>query len=246
MKSGVQKSALKHRTLSAAILDQLRQDILDGTHPAGTQLRQDALAETYGVSRIPVREALFQLEAEGLVRMVPQKGAIVSDLSAEEIDDVFELRRIMEPRLLTRSAPLFGPEDFARLDAIHARFTTATRAHDVSQWGILNADFHMALYAKAPLPRTLAIVATLLQTSDRYTRLQLSTTEAMGRAESEHAELIALCRQGAVEAATAFLDRHIATVHDDLMRVLAQRAARLAGKETEKPAKSLASTRVLR
>ncbi|QRG08549.1 GntR family transcriptional regulator [Xanthobacter dioxanivorans] len=226
MKSGVAKSGLKHRTLSAAILDQLRQAILDGSHPAGTQLRQDALAELYGVSRIPVREALFQLEAEGLVRMVPQKGAIVSGLSVEEIDDVFELRRIMEPRLLARSAPLFDAEDLARLDAIHAQFTAAVRTLDVSQWGILNADFHMALYARALLPRTRQIVAALLQTSDRYTRLQLSTTEAMGRAESEHARLIAMCRAGEVEDACRFLDAHIATVHADLLRVIENRVAR--------------------
>lgn len=229
MKSGVQKTGLKHRTLAAAILDQLRQSILDGTHPGGTQLRQDALAEAYGVSRIPVREALFQLEAEGLVRMVPQKGAIVSDLSVAEIDDVFELRRIMEPRLLRRSAPLFMDEDFARLDEVHARFKAATDAQDVSQWGILNADFHMALYERAILPRTRQIVASLLQTSDRYTRLQLSTTEAMDRAQSEHAELIALCRAGAVEAACTFLDRHIATVHVDLLRVIEQRTGRALG-----------------
>ncbi|MFS8035432.1 GntR family transcriptional regulator [Xanthobacter sp. AM11] len=223
------KPGLKHRTLSAAILDQLRQAILDGTHPAGTQLRQDALADSYGVSRIPVREALFQLEAEGLVRMVPQKGAIVSDLSVDEINDVFELRRIMEPRLLARAAPLFEAADFARLDAIHARFTAATGAHDVSQWGILNADFHMALYERTCLPRTRQIVATLLQTSDRYTRLQLSTTEAMGRAETEHAELIALCRAGKVEAACRFLDAHIGTVHADLIRVIEHRVGRAGG-----------------
>lgn len=220
------QKGLKHRTLSAAILDQLRQSILDGTHPAGTQLRQDALADAYGVSRIPVREALFQLEAEGLVRMVPQKGAIVSDLSVEEINDVFELRRIMEPRLLERAIPLFTDADFTRLDAIHARFTAATKAHDVSQWGILNADFHMALYDRAALPRTRQIVAALLQTSDRYTRLQLSTTEAMDRAKSEHAQLIALCRAGAVAEATSFLDGHIGKVHADLLRVIEQRTAR--------------------
>ena len=237
MKSGVQKPGLKHRTLSAAILEQLRQAILDGTHPAGTQLRQDALADAYGVSRIPVREALFQLEAEGLVRMVPQKGAIVSDLSVAEIDDVFELRRILEPRLLLRSAPLFGDEDFARLDALHARFKAATDARDVSQWGILNADFHMALYERALLPRTRQIVASLLQTSDRYTRLQLSTTEAMDRAQSEHAELIALCRSGAVEAACAALDCHIATVHTDLLRVIGQRTGRALGPDKGEAAK---------
>jgi len=214
------KTSLKHRTLSAAILDQLRQAILDGTHPAGTQLRQDALAEAYGTSRIPVREALFQLEAEGLVRMVPQKGAVVSELSVEEINDVFELRRLMEPRLMAQSLPLFGGEDFARLDAIHARFIAATIAHDVSSWGVLNADFHMALYARAPLPRTRQIVSSLLQTSDRYTRLQLSSPAAMARAKSEHAELIALYRAGDVAGACALLDAHIGTVHGDLLKVI--------------------------
>ena len=82
---------LGHRTLSAAIVEQLRRDILDGTYAAGEQLRQDALAASFQVSRIPVREALFQLEAEGLLRIEPHKGAIVSAFSLEEIDDVFDL-----------------------------------------------------------------------------------------------------------------------------------------------------------
>ena len=180
--------------LSAAIVDQLRQSILDGTYPAGSQLRQDALGEAYGVSRIPVREALFQLEAEGLVRIVPQKGAIVSELSLDEINDVFDLRGIMEPRLLAQSAPHFTAQDFAGLDDIQKHFEKAIKAGNVSEWGQLNADFHMALYAHARRPRTKAIVVALLQTSDRYTRLQLSNTKAMGTAEKEHAHLIALCR----------------------------------------------------
>jgi DNA-binding GntR family transcriptional regulator len=80
------KPRLGHRTLSAAIVEQLRRDILDGTYAAGDQLRQDALAASFEVSRIPVREALFQLEAEGLVLIEPHKGAIVSAFSLEEID----------------------------------------------------------------------------------------------------------------------------------------------------------------
>jgi len=78
------KARFEHRTLSAAIAEHLRQEILDGQHAAGTQLRQDALAERFQVSRIPVREALFQLEAEGLLRMEPHRGAIVSSFSVEE------------------------------------------------------------------------------------------------------------------------------------------------------------------
>ncbi len=213
---------LKHRTLSAAIVDKLRQAILDGTHLAGTQLRQDALADTYGVSRIPVREALFQLEAEGFVRIVPHKGAIVSELSLDEVNDVFDLRALLEPRMLAESAPRFEEVDFAALDAIQARFEKAIAAGDVGQWGVINAEFHMALYTKARQPRTQSIVAALLQTSDRYTRVQLSNTTAMGIAEQEHAELVRLCRAGRFAEAGAFLVRHIETVRSDLVRVLAR------------------------
>ena len=220
-------SALKHRTLSAAIVDQLRQSILDGTHKAGAQLRQDALGEAYGVSRIPVREALFQLEAEGLVRIVPQKGAIVAELSLDEIEinDVFDLRCILEPRMLAQSAPRFAAEDFARLDGIQTRFEGAIAARDVSEWGQLNADFHMALYVRAEQPRTQSIVASLLQTSDRYTRVQLSTTASMGRAETEHAELIELCRAGQIDNACRFLVKHIEAVRADLLRVVERKGA---------------------
>jgi DNA-binding GntR family transcriptional regulator len=213
-------AVLKHRTLSAAIVDQLRQAILKGAHPAGSQLRQDTLAETYGVSRIPVREALFQLESEGLVRIVPHKGAIVAELSLNEVNDVFDLRAMLEPRLLAQSAPHFEEADFHELEAVHARFVAAIADNDVTQWGQLNADFHMMLYARAPLPRTHAIVNSLLQISDRYTRMQLSTTEYMGRAEREHGELIALCRSKKASEAGALLARHIETGRTDLLRVL--------------------------
>jgi DNA-binding GntR family transcriptional regulator len=213
-------TSLKHRTLSAAIIERLRQSILDGTHPAGTQLRQDALAEIYSVSRIPVREALFQLEAEGLVRMVPHKGAIVSELSLDEINDVFDLRAMLEPRLLAASVPRFTDADFAALEAIEADFEQAIALHDVSRWGVLNADLHMALYARAPQPRTLSIVAGLLQTSDRYTRVQLLRAAAMERAKLEHTALIRLCRDGSLEEACAYLKAHIDAVRVDLLAVL--------------------------
>ncbi|MBC7585641.1 MAG: GntR family transcriptional regulator [Tardiphaga sp.] len=220
-------SALKHRTLSAAIVDQLRQSILDGTHKAGAQLRQDALGEAYGVSRIPVREALFQLEAEGLVRIVPQKGAIVAELSLGEIEinDVFDLRCLLEPRMLAQSAPRFEAEDFTRLDDIQAGFERAIAVRNVSDGGQLNADFHMALYVRAEQLRTQSIVASLLQTSDRYTRVQLSTTASMGTAETEHAELIELCRAGKVTDACRLLERHIEAVRRDLLRVVGRKGA---------------------
>ena len=208
--------ALQTRTLSAAIADRLRQDILGGTHASGTQLRQDALAASYGVSRIPVREALFQLEAEGLVDMVPHRGAVVTSLSPDEVRDVLDLRRLLEVRLLGGSIPQLNTADFAEIDGIHAAFGEAITRQDRSRWGALNAALHLAMYRRAPMPRTLAVVQGLLQTSERYTRLQLTTEAAWQRATREHGQLIALCRSRDVAAACALLEAHISAVRADL------------------------------
>lgn len=216
-------SPLKHRTLSGALINEIRQAILSGHYPAGSQLRQDALAEAYGVSRIPVREVLFQLEAEGLVRNVPQKGAVVSELSVAEINDVFELRALLEPRLFLNSAPKLTADDLLRLDETQARYVRAISAGEVGQYGLLNAELHMAMYHRADMPRTQQIVASLLQTSDRYTRVQLSTNEAMNRAMEEHAQIIGLCRASDWSGAARLLTTHITDVRKDLIDVLAPR-----------------------
>ena len=155
------------------------------------------------------------------MRIVPQKGAIVSELSLDEINDVFDLRCILEPRLLAQSAPRFAAKDLDGLDDIQKRFEKAIKARNVSEWGQLNAEFHLALYAQARQPRTKAIVVALLQTSDRYTRLQLSNTKAMGIAEKEHAHLIQLCRAQDIDGACRFLERHIESVRTDLLQVVA-------------------------
>lgn len=207
---------LGQRTVAAALVERLRQDILAGDYPPGTQLRQDALAEAMGVSRIPVREALLQLEAERLVEIAPHRGAVVTALSAEEVDDVLGLRALLEPRLLTRSVPHLAEEDFRRLETIQGEFAEAIRKMDRARWGALNAQLHLAMYAKAGLPRSLAIVAGLLQTSERYTRIQLASEAAWQRAQAEHAELIALCRARKSRDAVALLRRHIATVRSEL------------------------------
>jgi DNA-binding GntR family transcriptional regulator len=217
-------SPLKHRTLSGALINEIRQAILSGHYPAGSQLRQDALAETYGVSRIPVREVLFQLEAEGLVRILPQKGAVVSELSVAEINDVFELRALLEPRLFLDSAPQLTADDFQRLEETQARYVKAISLGEVGQYGVLNAELHMAMYHRADMPRTQQIVASLLQTSDRYTRVQLSTEEAMNRAMQEHADIIRLCRDAKWTDAATLLTSHIIDVRKDLIDVLATRA----------------------
>jgi DNA-binding GntR family transcriptional regulator len=214
---------LAHRTMAAAAAAELRRRILEGTYPAGLPLRQDALAAEFGTSRIPVREALVQLEAEGLVRILPHRGAVVSELSTGEIREVFELRALLEPRLLRQSAPRLTPEDFSALRTIVSDFDSALRTDHVGRWGELNTAFHMRLYEKAGRPRTLAFVSTLLREADRHTRLQLSFTGGRERAASEHEHLLALCEARDVREACRLLKAHIEHVGSALVAFLRDR-----------------------
>lgn len=213
-------TTIKHRTLSSVIAERLRQEILEGTQAAGAQLRQDALAAAFGVSRIPVREALFQIEAEGLVQIVPHKGAIVTALSPYEINDIFDLRALLEPRLFKHSIRRLTEDDFLALAALQSKFSAAIRSKDLPVSGSLNAQFHTLLYSRAQLPQTASIVAGLLQKSDRYTRVQLSSPAAMRRAEREHGELIDLCAKKKIKPACDLLVHHIETVRADLLKLL--------------------------
>ncbi|MCX8997952.1 GntR family transcriptional regulator [Rhizobiaceae bacterium BDR2-2] len=213
--------SFKHQTLSDALLNEIREAILSGKYPAGQQLRQDRLATEYGVSRIPIREALFQLEAEGLVRIVPRRGAVVSELSALEIDDVFELRLLLETRLFRRSAPLLTDDDIEQVKDIEARYRQAIEQDRASLYGELNAELHSALYKRADLPRTGQMVASLLQTSERYTRIHLSSPEALTRAIREHVDLIRLVERKEFDKAEQALEAHIRSVHTDLLKVAA-------------------------
>ena len=120
-------TTLGHRTMALAAADELRRRILSGEFPEGFQLKQDALAADFGMSRIPIREALVQLESEGFVKILPHRGALVAELSPAEIGELFELRALLEPRLLRRSAPRLTPDDYAALDGINAVYSAEMR-----------------------------------------------------------------------------------------------------------------------
>lgn len=204
------RPVLSYPTRAEAAANELRRRILTGDYEDGFQLRQDALAAELGISRIPLREALVQLESEGLVKILPHKGAIVSELSPEDITELFELRALLEPVLLRKSIPRLTEQDFEQLDAILKEYSEMLHTVQPGRWGELNTELHQLLLSRADQPRTAAIVDTLLQQTDRYTRMQLSLSEkARDVAESEHEKLVELCRQGQADTAAALLKQHI-------------------------------------
>ncbi|WP_197327948.1 GntR family transcriptional regulator [Ralstonia syzygii] len=164
---GGKSATLGFATRGEAATEELRRRILSGEWPEGFQLKQDLLAEEFGLSRIPIRVALVQLEAEGLVMIVAHKGAIVSALSPDDIGELFSLRAVLEPHLLKRSIPRLEPADFARLDKILAEFAAELQTLTSRRWGESNAELHGILLSRADRPRALEIVGTLLQQTDR-------------------------------------------------------------------------------
>ena len=210
---------LRHKTVSAAVADSLRQRILNGDLSPGVQLRQDALAEQFGISRIPVREALLQLEASNLVKIMPHRGAVVTGVSLEELEDIFQLRVQLEPQLLRLSAPHLTPADIQGLREVASAYSDTLTSGEIPRWGELNRRFHLDLLKYAQRPRTLSILSGLLQDCDRPTRLQLSTDEDRARARQEHGRILDLCEAQKIEAAAEALFAHVEHVGTSLVAI---------------------------
>ena len=222
---------IERQTLTAATVRALREKILSGELGDGEQLRQDALAAKYGVSRIPLREALRQLEAEGLVSFYPHRGAVVSTLSLAEIEELFEIRALIEPDMLRRAIPKLTEDDLARAEEILDTARVSFQTEDVGRWGELNWRFHSTLYAPADRPRSMAVIEKLNINIDRYLRIQLLLTHGTAQADDDHRALLAACRARDTAAAVKLLKRHILEAGRSLVRCLQQERAIAAARK---------------
>lgn len=211
---------IERKTVTDLAIEALRERILHGEYAEGEPLRQDALAADLGVSRIPVREALRQLEAEGLVAFNPHCGAVVSSLSLDEIDELFELRGLLEGEVLRVAVARMTVEDWDRADAILDAYEAAFERRDVAQWGALNWKFHSTLLSAAGRPLTLGVLNMLHNQSDRYMRMQLALTHGEGRAIGEHRAIAAAARRRDAQGAAALLRDHILNAGRSLMEFL--------------------------
>ncbi len=156
-------------SLVDTVADALRQAILGGKIEGGHAVRQGHIAESFGVSRIPVREALLKLEGEGLVKAVPRRGFVVTTLSARDFREILEMRYALESLALTLAAARFTPEDLREaLDIVNAARAAMPsegnedlRQEFESRWGSLNWAFHRRLYVVAQRPRLLSWIENL-------------------------------------------------------------------------------------
>jgi DNA-binding GntR family transcriptional regulator len=201
------------------IADALRDDILRGKLHGGQPLRQDEIAAQFGVSKIPVREALVQLKAEGLVNLYPNRGAFVSEVSAAEADEVYIMRIALEKAILRRAIPDLTVAHFKRADEILAAIDNES---NIAKWGELNWEFHATLYSPAELPRLMETLRTLHTSIARYLVLYLAGMDYQKKSQREHRALLQACRAGDVEKAEVILEEHLHAAATHLIRFLNQ------------------------
>ncbi|HVA64095.1 MAG TPA: GntR family transcriptional regulator, partial [Terriglobales bacterium] len=131
---------IPRQSLASAVADKLRDKIILGELQEGEQLRQDMIAAEFQVSRIPVREAFRELLAEGLIDIIPNRGAVVSVLAPGEIEELFQIRAVLECEMLRASIPHLSEADLAAAAAIQQRFRhELVSSEGVSAWGRLNS-----------------------------------------------------------------------------------------------------------
>lgn len=163
----------ERRPLGQTIAASLREAILDGDLPPGTRIRQEALAQHLGTSRIPVREALRQLESEGMLTLVPHSGARVARLDLNEHIELYRIREALEPMAIAESAKHLTAAQLEELREL-ANVIEASRS-DPQEWIRHDRTFHLLSYGAAPFPRLLRMIHGFWNTSQQYRRAHLST-----------------------------------------------------------------------
>lgn len=207
------------QTTSSAVTQLLRQSLDHGRWASGAPLRQEEIAAELGVSRVPVREALFQLQAEGLVEMVPNKGMYVRNATDAELREWFRLRLLIEGDLLADAVPLHTAETINRAETIQAALD---KARSVADWIAGDREFHEALYAPAQRPESMAIVRRLRHLVDRFYFARMKpSTRAQGWHEEHHALLRAVRRRDAA-AAGRVLQQHLAETERSALAAFAR------------------------
>ena len=210
------------RNLSDQLVDLVRDRILSGLVLDDRPIRQDALAAELGVSKIPLREALARLEQEGLVHSQANRGFFVRSLSAEEAEEVYELRIKLEPDTMALAAK--HANEAERAAAVETLDTLYHVTYDHGEGvGAFNRAFHRALYAPSHQPVTVNILDRLQVLSERYVRKHLEPLGRDIRADEEHRELLQAWLAREADAVCELARAHNAKTLDDLRQQLAQR-----------------------
>jgi DNA-binding GntR family transcriptional regulator len=212
------KFSTGYRSVGDMVYDILRDAILSGTLAPGQKLRQESLAETIGVSRVPVRSALIQLEADGLVELHDRRGAVVTSLSSEQIEEIYAMRSLLELHALRLSMGSMTPERVANLRELA---TVADAEEEGAGFVDARAAFYAELYGADKHPILWEHIQQLRLKVGRY----VLGWRLVSADSHSHENLIAAVEAGDADSATALLDAHLSSIRDGVLNLLAEEAA---------------------
>jgi len=197
-------------TIGAQVLNHIRTQILSGKLTAGKRIDQNAIATELGVSVIPVRESIRQLEAEGLIEKLPNRGAFVAELSLTELLDIYAIREALEVLATRLAVARMTPETLERLDALVMEMATATMVGDRAALFDLNSDFHFAIYTASQNGILCQLIEGLWERSTVYRRRFTFMPERAAQALAEHRQILDSCRRRDAHDAGEAVRRNVA------------------------------------
>lgn len=197
---------LKVQSAAESIADALRNEIRQGQVSPGAALRQEGLATRFKVSRIPIREALRVLERDGLVQVFPNRGAFVVQLTAAEMEEITDLRVLLEGDLIESAVTLLDASDILKIK--EAERIAKDRAH-TAEWIDADRAFHACLYAPANKTKQLQLVFSLRTELERYQSAYSQLPRQKNRWLREHHDIVVACDQRDASKARAVLVKHI-------------------------------------
>jgi DNA-binding GntR family transcriptional regulator len=215
----MQKQSLLPRgqTTTDLIADALREAIIKGRFSEGEELTQEMIAAEFGVSRIPLREAMRRLEAEGLITFHANRGAIISPLSADDIKEIYELRMLIEGDLIDRAARALTANELRKAERIHLALESE---ENPTEQDVLNRAFHSALYTPAKRPKQQALVENLRNLVERYQNLNSSLMASTASFQQDHKKILIACRRHDGVKARTQLIKHLQHAMEIALRYL--------------------------
>jgi DNA-binding GntR family transcriptional regulator len=208
---GVRQTArVSTQSASARVADSLRERVSSGELSPGSALSQTGVAEEYGVSRIPVRDALQQLAGEGLVELRGST-AVVTRLSIDDLQELYEMREAMEPVATRLAVPRIGRASIARMSKLLGVMDDPTIGPGT--WLETNAAFHAEVYTLAGRPRMIALVEQLRRLADRYIYFHLDVIGKAGHLQEEHRRIHDAVKAQDARAAAELTRAHLASTH---------------------------------
>jgi DNA-binding GntR family transcriptional regulator len=202
---------------SHAIAAQLREQIAGGSRKPGEPLRQEMIAADLGVSRMPVRDALNQLHAEGLVDLMPNRGAFVASMSAKECVEIFDLRVLLECDALTHAVPCHTEKSLRRLQQIQRDLELED---DTCLWADGDRHFHSALYEPCERKRTLQIIDSLRNAVERFYLANLQHDDHRRGWKKEHRDILKATMDGNAKLACEKLRAHLRATQKVVLKAI--------------------------